>query len=122
MPCIYLFQDSHDNDSDNEIEDHSQNLFLEIIKKLKVATTVDVTDVEDVKRMQEKLNPQYFAFEKLISKGYQVEPELEKKYQHIKDILISKGYLDEHWLRSPKFFDEPPDVDVGFSTDFFIVR
>ena len=122
MPCIYLFQDSHDNDSDNEIEDHSQNLFLEIIKKLKVATTVDVTDVEDVKRMQEKVNPQYFAFEKLISKGYQVEPELEKKYQHIKDILISKGYLDEHWLRSPKFFDEPPDVDVGFSTDFFIVR
>ena len=120
MPCIYLFQDSHDNDSDNEIEDHSQNLFLEIYQKLKAAPTVDVADVTDLKKMQKKNNPEYFSFEKF--KGtYQLDPELENNYQHIKNLLISKGYLAEHYLRSPKFFDAPPEVDVGFSTDFFIV-
>ena len=119
MPCIYLFQDSHDNDSDtdNEIEDHSQNVFQEFYQKLKETSTVDVADVTDYKKMQKEINPVYFAFEKL--KGtYQLEPELENNYKRMNDILISKGYLAQYYLPSPQFFDSAPEVDVGFSTTF----
>ena len=62
----YLFQDLNetDSDTDNEIEDDSQNVFQEFYQKSKAASTVDVADVTDYEKMQEKISPSRKRFSK----------------------------------------------------------
>ena len=61
MPCIYLFQDSHDNDSDSdiEIEDASARI-IQYYQKFKAACTIDDADVTDKKEIQKQINPVFF--------------------------------------------------------------
>ena len=118
LSCIYLFQDSHDNDSDSDIEikDDSERI-TNLYQKLKAAATVDVEDVEDKKEIQKEINPVYFEFE-INKSSYLIPSGLEIEYENIIKTLVSKGYLDKDYLRCPEFFSSAPEVDVGFSTIF----